>query len=740
MKKLAIIPLVLLFAVSAIGQKKQSKEKFPLDDIFLKGAFNAKGVYGIQMMPDGSHYCIADYDGESNTYMVIRYSLRTAAPDDTLFNSKTAKELPANFALDDFTISAKGNYLLLQSQTNQLYRHSASASYHVFSIKANKAKSVNMGKAVFFAEISPDEEKVAYVSDNNLFVQNFKANTTSQITTDGKLNSVINGRTDWVYEEEFALVQGYKWSPEGDKIAFLKFDESRVKEYEIIEYDSLYPSTYRYKYPKVGEANSIVSLWIYDLTKPEMFFVTITTPGDNEYLPRFTWKNNSTLTYHLLNRLQNNLRIYAQNVAESKGGSIKDLMKDRKPIYQESSTTYVDITDNLFFLKDGSFLITSERGGFNNIYRITDGKAEYLQTRADVVDIVAVDEKNESIYYTSFLPDNPLVVYLYKVNLNLNPVTITPLLPQQKGRNNAIFSADNSFFIHTMSASGVPPVTSIYFTQGELVKVLEDNKALKDKLELLEPIKKEFMEIPVNGTKLSAWVIKPVKLEKKKKYPVLISIYGGPGFQTVKDEWGGGLDMWYQHLAEKGYIVVSVDNRGSGGKGAEFKKMTYKMVGQMESDDMIGAAKYFASLPYVDGKRIGIYGWSFGGYLSSLSLMKSEGVIKTAVAVAPVTDWRYYDNIYTERFMQTPATNKEGYDKTSVMTYVPKMKGNLLLIHGTFDDNVHPQNSMMLIKEMIKQGKPYDSEFYPDKNHSIYGGNTRYHLYSRITKYLLENL
>jgi dipeptidyl-peptidase-4 len=395
----------------------------------------------------------------------------------------------------------------------------------------------------------------------------------------------------------------------------------------------------------------------------------------------------------------------------------------------------------LFFLKDGSYIITSEKEGYNQVYRYDIGGKLLKKITADnfdVDEVLAVDEDNKQIVYASIEP-NPQSKNIYKINFDGSGKQM--VVPNQTGRNSAIYSTGKKYFIFTTSAAYAAPVTSIYKADGTKVRTLEDNADFTKKMADYNFVKKEFMEVPLeNGVKLSAWMIKPRDFSKKKKYPLLFTIYGGPGHQTVTDNWGGGLDMWYQYLADMGYIVVSVDNRGTGGKGADFKKVTYKKMGQLESDDQIAAAKYFSTLPYIDPARIGIYGWSFGGYMSSMCLMKGADIFKMAVSVAPVTDWRFYDNIYTERYMQRPQDNENGYDATSVMKYVPNLKGKLLLVYGSFDDNVHPQNSMELITEMVKQNKPFDSEVYPDKNHSIYGGLTRLHLYTRITDYILQNL
>ncbi|MGZ5281058.1 MAG: S9 family peptidase [Bacteroidia bacterium] len=748
MKKLLVLLLCFGF-LQVEAQKKstsQKESKLNLKDIFASGTFSPKGVYGLQMMPNSEHYLETKYDAATKATTVIKMGFESDKPEATIFNTSSAAGLPKGFMMEGFEISPMGNFLLLQTNSNPIYRHSILAEFYVFDINSNSVKPIANGKQVMLTEISPDETKVAYVSGNNLFVQDLKSGNIEQVTKDGEDNKIINGKTDWVYEEEFSITKGFQWSPEGDKLAYLKFDESKVKLYQLAVYDSLYPTQHRYKYPKAGEDNSVVSLWVYDLKAKQNQFQTTTKAGGSEYMPRFKWKDNQNLTLQIMNRNQNELVIFQKLIDAN---SDKNLVK---MLYEEKSSTYVDVPNELIFLKDGSFLISSEREGYNQVYHYNkDGKQikKVTADNFDVADILAVDEDKKQIIYSAIEP-NPFSKNIYHVNFDGSSKKLISdfsdplngeIYPKTTGRSNAIYSAGKKYFILTHSSSGVAPVTMIYNAKGKHVRTLENNMDFTKRMIEYNFVKKEFMDVPLeNGVKLSAWMIKPRDFNKKKKYPVLFTIYGGPGHQMVTDQWGGGLDIWYQYLADKGYIVVCVDNRGTGGKGSEFKKVTYKKLGQIESDDQIAAAKYFSTLPYIDGKRIGIYGWSFGGYMSATCLMKGADVFKMAVSVAPVTDWRFYDNIYTERFMQRPQDNKAGYDSTSIMKYVPNLKGKLLLVHGTFDDNVHPQNSMELISEMIRLNKPFDSEFYPDKNHSIYGGMTRLHLYTRITDYILQNL
>jgi len=754
-KKLALfLFLASVFCLSA--KKDKNTVNFDIQDIFASGKFQPESLGEVQMLPDGGHYAMEDNDPATKAPLIIRYSFEDKNPVDTLLN--TAKDsLPKGFKMEDYKFSKTGRYIIIEGNENHIYRHSSEAKYVVYDTKTKKMTPVFKGALVFYADMAPDESKVGFVYKNNIYIQNLNDNSTpKQITTDGETNKIINGKTDWVYEEEFAMCQVYNWSPKGDKIAFYRFDESKVKEYELTKYDSIYPTYYRYKYPIAGEDNSEVSIWIYNLNKDTKTKLDIGEKND-QYIPRIKWTNdNNVLAIERLNRRQNDFELLFANATD---------FSIRK-IYEEKNNTYVEITDNLFFLKDNSFLITSEAEGYNQIYlHSSTGKLIKKLTPGnfDVNNIEAVNEDSGIVYF-SCQPE-PIHHWVFRAFLDGKYVERIDMKPPRSyiesgvkdlkiiapysiqyfeyhGQLSAEFSANQQYYIQHWSSSANPPVVSIYKSNGDLVRTLIDNKDFAGDIKQYNLPPKEFFDLPIgNGITLDAWIIKPPHMNKHKKYPVLFTIYGGPGIQTVVDGWNGtGQEIWSRWLALKGYIVVSVDNRGTGGRGAEFKKCTYKKLGQLESDDQIAAAKYMASLPYVDASRIGVFGWSFGGYMTSLLLTKGADVFKTGVAVAPVTDWRYYDNIYTERYMLKPSENKNGYDSTSVLTYAKNLKGHLLIIHGLFDDNVHPQNTIALLKEFIKYNKKYDSEFYPDKNHGISGGNTRLHLFTRINDYILENL
>ncbi len=730
--------ILLLVSLSLHAQDNN----LTLERIFGSSEFATKYVPDMQMYPKGGYYTTNEFNPQSKINAIVKHAFKNGASDTLLKCS--GNMFPKGFNLEEYHFSPTCTKVLLGTNSNHIYRHSSEAEYYLMDLQNNKMHQINEGKKVFYPTLSPDEKRIAFVYKNNLFIQDLSNDAIQQITMDGEMNHIINGKSDWVYEEELVVVQAFAWSPKGDKIAFYKFDESKVKEVELPRYDSTYFTQYKYKYPKSGEDNSVVSIWVYHIDRAMQEKLYLHEEKD-QYIPRIKWTNdNNILSVQRLNRMQNELELLLVTWPAVIPPPAMDKRNAASPvittIYTEKSSTYIDITDNLFFLKDNSFVMTSESEGYSQIYHFSkEGKLMKKLTPApfEVTSILGMDESKGIIYFQSENP-SPLVKFIYSVKLDGKD--LKPLLKNQSGQNSATFSADYNYFVLSNSSYNTPLNVHIYETSGKRIKTLEDNSALKNKVASFHFPEREFLKIPIgNDVYLNASMIKPTDFNKDKKYPVMFSIYGGPGSQMVNDAWDR-LEMWYRYLANQGIIVVVVDNRGTGGRGVDFKKVTYKKLGQIESDDQMAAAQWLATQSYVDAARIGIYGWSFGGYMSSMCITKGADVFKLAVAVAPVTDWRYYDNIYTERYMQRPIDNKDNYDKSSVLSYVDRLKGKLLLIHGTFDDNVHPQNSYMFINEMIRLNKKYDSEFYPNKSHGISGGNTRLHLYNRISKYIVENL
>ncbi len=718
----SIIGLVLI-----IGSA-HAQQQITLEDIWASGKFRPEYVYGLNSMEDGVHYTLLEAD-RGSTQKINQYAYSNGKFVKTIVDLAKLEFPNSNgspFKIDSYTFSADEKKLLFSANTESIYRHSTKSNYYVFDFETNKVELLAKGKQRY-ATFSPKADKIAFVQENNLFVKNLTTNQVKQLTTDGKKNEIINGATDWVYEEEFAFDKAFFWSPSGKYIAFYRFDESKVPEFNMPIYGSLYPKDNLFKYPKAGEQNSKVTIGIVNVTEGTTNFFD---EEGLEYIPRVKWsKTDEQVVIYCMNRHQNDLKL----VLAGTDGQPKDLLLG------EFSDYYVDITDNFFIVGENKGIIyTSEKSGFNHLhYQSWDKNENYQITKGnwDVTEVYGFDEENEIIYYQS-AEISPLERQVYSISLKGEN---KKKLSKKAGWNEASFSTGFNSFINYHSTASRPVYISLHKNSGKEIRVLKDNKKLGEIIEGYNFSEPEFISIPAQGQSLNSYVIKPPNFDENKKYPVLMYVYGGPGSQTVKNSWGGANYLWYQMMAQKGYIIVSVDNRGTGARGEEFKKVTYKQLGKYETEDQITAAKWLASRSYIDETRIGIWGWSYGGYMSSLCLFKGVDVFKTAMAVAPVTNWKYYDSIYTERYMQTPDEN-EGYDENSPITHVDKLKGNYLLVHGTGDDNVHFQNSIEMVTALQRANKQFDFMMYPNKNHGIYGGNTRYHLFKLLTEYVEENL
>ena len=721
MKKLIILCVLCASAFKIYAQKQD----ITLEDIFSKGTFSSKGVAGFNSMKDGKYYCAQD-ENEN----IIRYSFETGKVIDTLVKKNDLKLNENGKALSGFSFkwSSDESKLLFETEFKHGYRHSYKAIFYVYDLHSKKLVKP-ISDAVSLAEFSADASKVAYTKDNNLYYFDLISNKEIQITNDGKINNIINGSTDWVYEEEFALTKGFYWSPKGDKIAYYRFDESNVKEYEMAQYGKLYPEQTKFKYPKAGESNSIINIYAYDIPSSKKQLIDIGKETDI-YFPRMEFtKDNNTICIQRLNRLQNKLELLLANVSTG----------ESKVILTEENKAYIEVPE-LSFMKDGkSFVMNSERDGWNHLYLFDmNGKLLKQLTKGawEVDQFYGVDELRKVLYISSS-EVNSVERYIYSVSLDAKN---KKQLIAKKGWNTANFNSDFTYFLLSNSSINSPSYYALCDSKGKELRVLEDNNKLIDKIKNYRISAAEMKTYKVGENELNAWVIKPLNFDSTKKYPVLMYVYGGPGNQLAVNRWMGGNYFWYQLLASKGYMIVCTDGRGTGFKGEAFKKCTYLQLGKYEIEDQISVAKQLATLPYIDASRIGIWGWSFGGYMSSLAITKGADVFKMAIAVAPVTNWRFYDNIYTERFMRTPQENGKNYDDNSPINHVEKIKGKYLLVHGTADDNVHFQNSVEMVDAMIKNSIRFDSEYYPNKNHGISGGKTRIHLYDRLTRFILENL
>lgn len=721
MKKISLLFLFIALSYNSFAQ-------FNLEDLWVNYSYYPESVDGFTPMNDGETYTMLE-DGYINlfSYKTGKF-IKTIVSANDLIPAGASKSLKYR----SYEFSSDETKVLIATEIETIYRHSFKADYWIYSVAEKKLTRLSKNGKQQLATFSPDGSKIAFVRDNNLFYTTLSTNSEVQITKDGLMNQIINGAPDWVYEEEFSFSKAFAWSPDSKKIAFIRFDESKVKQFSLTYFGDLYPREYEYKYPKAGEDNSIVSVFVYDLMGLASVKMDI---GENTdiYIPRIQWtKNANILSIQRLNRLQNKFEIL---LADATNGSSKIL-------YSEENKYYIDITDNLTFLNnEAGFLLSSEADGYNHLYHYDmNGKLVKQLTKGewDVLELKGFDEKSGDLFFTSS-ENGAINTMFYKVNIKTAKKN---LLSTKPGSYSVEFSANYKYYLCTFTDANTPPYISMNKISGEEMYVLETNNTLKSLLTKNGYAPKEFFMFKnENGDIFNAWMIKPLDFDSTKRYPVLMYVYGGPGSQTVQNSWGYFDLIWFQMLAQKGYIIVSVDNRGTGARGQEFKKCTYLNLGKFETDDQISGAKYLGNLKYVDAKRIGIFGWSYGGYMSTLCMTKGANYFKTGIAVAPVTNWRYYDNIYTERFMRTPKENANGYDDNSPISHVQKMKGKFLLVHGITDDNVHVQNSMDLITKLVANNKQFEMQFYPNNDHGIRSGrNTRFHLYTRMTKFLLENL
>lgn len=719
--------LTISFSINLSGQKA-----ITVEDIWQKYTFYGKSVPGFNFQNDGKHYTrlegnqIKQYDLTTGKFTKVLFDGTNKVVEQ--YSDEGQTEVPLK--IDSYTFSEDESKMLISTGTEAIYRRSSKAHAYVLDMKTGNLMNVATGGKQMYTNFTTKADKVAYVRNNDLYMTSLANGKEQRITKDGKWNHIINGSADWVYEEEFSMAQSFQWSPDGSKIAFLRFDESQVKEFTMqLYHDGMYPKHETFKYPKVGEDNAVVTVHIFDVATGK---ITKVDTGDAEYFPRIFWTNNSDqLVVFKMNRHQNELELLLTDAATGKTSML----------LKETDEYYIDIHDNLRFLEDGKhFLWTSEKDGYNHIYLYNmDGtlKKQLTKGNFDVTGFYGYDEKNKLVFYQA-AEDSPMERQVYCVDLKGKK---NKKITSAAGTNNAQFSSTFDYYVTTHSTANEPSSYTVYNRKGKKLRVIEDNAGIQTLQQTYGTTPVEFFNFKTSeAVELNGYMIKPPNFDANKKYPVFMYVYGGPGSQTVQNSFGGFNYWWFQMLAQKGYLVVSVDNRGTGARGAEFKKMTYLQLGKYETMDQIEAAKYLGGLSYVDKERIGIFGWSYGGYMSSLCLFKGADVFKTAIAVAPVTNWKWYDTIYTERYMRTEEDNPEGYKNNSPVYFANLMKGNFLLVHGLADDNVHVQNSMEMVSALVKAGKQFDSYFYPNRNHGIYGGNTRHHLYTKMTNFILENL
>jgi len=719
MRKITILFTFLFISVTTVTAQKK---EITLEEIW-GGAFRTQGMDVLRSMKNGTQYTVLNFNRNPRSSSLDKYDYATLEKVETIVAS--SGEIPF---FSSYEFSEDESKIILATEVEPIFRRSRLGIYYIYDIATKSIKKISANK-IQEPELSPNGSKVAYAYENNLYLMDLVSGSTRQVTTDGVYGSIINGITDWVYEEEFGFVQAFEWNSDGTKIAFIRFDETNVPQFSMDVYGTeLYPSQNEFKYPKAGEENAKVSLHIYDIESGQISEVDL---GDTYYIPRIQWMNNPNyLSVQTLNRNQNNLVIHEVN---AKDNSIKTLLA-------EKDEAYVDVHDNLTFLADDSFIWTSENDGYNHLYLYNqDGELMNQITKGpwEVTNYYGYDQANDRIYYQS-TENGSINRGVYSISSSGKNKRA---LSAQEGTNSADFSADYTYYINTFSSATTPYRFTLHRAKdGKKITDIKDNSTLKNKLNDYEIVEKEFSTISINGNDLNMWMIKPADFDASKEYPLMMFQYSGPGSQQVANRWMGSNDYWHQLLTSKGIVVACVDGRGTGFKGRDFKKSTYMNLVKYETEDQIAAAEALSERSYIDEDRTGIWGWSFGGHMSTNALLKGNEVFEMAIAVAPVTSWRFYDTIYTERFLRTPQENPEGYDNESPFNYPEMLKGDYLLVHGSGDDNVHLQNTMRMAEALIQANKQFEWAVYPDKNHGIYGGNTRRHLYRKMTDFVIEKL
>jgi len=735
MKKLSILFLLCLLVqvVPAQGSKALDLKEI------TSGKFRAEGIQGVIPMADGEHYTQMNAEGTQ----IIKYSFRTGQQVEVVFDVAKARECTFK-RFDGYTFSPDGSKILIRTETQPIYRHSYKAVHYLYTIKRNIVEKLSEGGPQQSPVFSPDGNMVAFVRDNNIFlVKMLYGNSESQVTEDGKFNHVLNGIPDWVYEEEFSFATALEFSPDNTMLAFIRFDESEVASFtfpifagQAPHYSALetYPGAYTYKYPKAGEANSKVSVHTFDIKSKVTRKMKLPLDPDG-YIPRIRFTQDAAkLAIMTLNRNQNRFDLY---FADPRSTLCKLVLRDESPYYINES-----VFDNIMFYPQ-NFSFISEKDGYSHLYWYSMGGnlvKQVTKGKFEVKRFIGWDAATNTFYFESN-EESPLRTAVYKTDKKGGRIKLS----EKAGTNSAIFSSNLKYFMNTYSNLQTPAVITLNDNTGKVLKTLVTNQKLKETLAQYQLPKKEFFTFRTSqGTELNGWMIKPADFNESKKYPVLLYQYSGPGSQEVVDKWGIGGDRggigWDAYMASKGYVIVCVDGRGTGGRGAEFAKCTYLNLGVKEAQDQVETAKHMAAQPYVDNSRIGIWGWSFGGYMTIMSMSEGTPIFKAGAAVAAVTDWRFYDTVYVERFMRTPQQNAEGYKAGSAFTRAANLNGRLLLVHGMADDNVHFQNCAEYSECLVQADKQFDMQVYTNRNHGIYGGNTRYHLFTRLTEFFLNNL
>lgn len=727
---------LLLLAIFVTGI--QAQQKVTLRDI-AQGTYRAQGISGLKPMLDGEHYTQISSDHKR----IVKYSFKTGEEVGTLFDVTTARDCDLK-SFDDYILSPDEKLILIQTETKPIYRHSFTAVYYIYNVKNNKMEPLSNNGPQQVPLFSPDGNQIAFVRNNNIYlVKLLFGNSESQVTKDGEYNHVLNGIPDWVYEEEFSFNRAFDFSADSKMIAYVRFDESAVPMFSFPWYKGLapektsyatYPGAYEYKYPKAGEVNSKVSVHTYDIKSHVTRKMDLQIDSDG-YIPRIKFTSDpEKLAIMTLNRHQNRLDLY---MANPRSGLCTVAIRDEAEQYIKESAY-----SNIKFYPE-HIVMMSEKDGYNHLYLYTIAGnlvKQITKGQFEITSFLGWDQKANVFYYASN-EGSPLRTAIYKIDGKGKKTKLST----RTGSNSAIFSTNQKYYINTFSNISTPTLITLNDNRGKELTTLLDNSKLKAQTAQLNMPQKEFFTFRTSsGVELNGWMMKPANFNANKKYPVILHQYSGPGSQQVIDRWGigsfGDGGLFEAYMCDKGYIMVCVDGRGTGGRGAAFEKCTYLQLGVKEAEDQVETARYLGTLPYIDGKRIGIWGWSFGGYNTLMSMSDGSGAFKAGVAIAAPSDWRFYDTVYTERFMRTPKENAEGYDAGSAIKRAPQLKGSLLLIHGTADDNVHYQNCAEYSEALVQAGIQFDMQVYTNRNHGIFGGKTREHLMNRVANFFIQNL
>lgn len=720
----------LTLAIAVPAAPAAAQQELTLQRIFASSDFRLQSLPAVRWMRDGQRYAFVV--AENGRTDLVAEDARTGQRTRLVDGSRLlAPGAATPIEIEDYEWSADERKLLVYTSSQPVWRENTKGLYYVFDLASGRVTPVSTRPGwQMFAKFSPDADRVGFVRDNDVFVTDLATGQETRLTRDGSEN-VINGTFDWVYEEELGVQDGWRWSPDGRRIAFWRIDQTNVRSFHwITDTDSSYSRVQSLRYPKAGAPNPTARIGVVDASGGEVRWMD-TGADPEQYLARMEWAPaGDELMIQRLNRHQNRLEVLLGN---ARSGATRAVFTDTDP-------AWVEVDDDFAWVAEGRrFVFSSERDGYNHLYLVDRGGQARQLTRGswDVTSLVAVDEKSGWVYFGAH-EEAPEQTHLYRVRLN---GTGQQQVTTERGSHSARIAEGSPYLLDVHSRAGVPPVTRLHTTDGRLVRILVDNARVRENLEGLRLRAPEFTTIPgADGTPLQASIIRSADFDPAKKYPVLMYVYGGPGSQTVLDSWGGTRYLWHQHLAQRGYVVVSVDNRGTGARGSAFKKATYLRLGQKETEDQIAAARWLAQQAWVDGSRIGIWGWSYGGFMTASAMLTPGSPFRAGISVAPVTDWHLYDSIYTERFMRTPQDNPEGYRGTAPVHMAGNLRGRLLLVHGTGDDNVHFQNAIQLASALQAAGKQFQFMAYPDRNHSISGGATSLHLYTLMTDWLAQNL